>query len=307
MYVDPASVIADDSDVLNLSKWYRYDGGKSVPSPALIDQVSRRVPGLKFRVRHPVFACLRDGELSESHRRRLRAEMPSHWHQALKDLRKAGTERFRLGRDLVALANLGRLDFLDALYLFSEQLTAARKEKDHEREGAIITVLYVLPLLYCDDIAIQLADAAKAFGAQSSLERFLLALDEGLALREGAGKAIQFPVFERCVAISLMYEWVLEFSRDNAYRRRAHVRRRFLASQLELQRGIPIAFGLVPCRPPGRGGAFGPTFYRPPVDERVWAWAWHTRAKNCRPWVASELEVQSMWKQLGKLGQRLKW
>jgi len=233
--------------------------------------------------------------------------MPSHWHQALKDLRKAGTERFRLGRDLVALASLGKLDFLDALYLFSEQLTAARKEKDHEREGAIITVLYVLPLLYCDDITIRLADDARAFGAQSFLERFLLALDEGLALREGAGKAIQFPVVERRIAISLMHKWVLEYGKHSAYRRRTHVRRRFLASQVEPQRGNPIAFALVPCRPPSRGAAFGHMFYLPPVDERVWAWAWHTRAKTCRPWGAHESEVQSIWKQLGKLGKRLKW
>lgn len=104
-----------------------------------------------------------------------------------------------------------------------------------------------------------------------------------------------------------MYRWVVEFGSDSAYRRRAHVRRRNLAQVFELQRRTPIAFGFVPCRPPGQDDPLGSEVFFPPVDERIWAWAWHTRAKHYSHWEVHQEEINSIWDQLGQLGQRLKW
>lgn len=295
--LDPKAVWQDAFGVSHHSKWYGYFKQRHVPGRALVQRIGSAVPELTFDIHHPIWSLLRKPTLSGSSLRRLRAQMPTQWHAALTSMRYSSVERLRMGREIVETALLDQCSYLDAVFLFDSLLRFAEQEQDNKRADALIAILYALPLIYCDDFMFQSFTTLDTDEQWGNGHQILAVFDTALGLDGVRGRQIRFPHEQRLLALWAQHCAVnLHRRQHRRALRDAASLRRFLAQKLELQLCGPTALSKSAFRPACSSNVFAKEAFTPPIDERLWRWAWETKSTGFWRLESNRREIEQVWK-----------
>ena len=140
-------VSGDDESALRV--WYSRARGGRRPRRETLAMVQRSIPGLKLDIHHPMLTWLGTPDLNPRSVRRLKTQMPTHWHQALDMLISTPTDHVQASPKLVSHLGLDRFGYLDSMMLFAADrcLSSATVE----RRRMLEQILWLLPVLYPDD------------------------------------------------------------------------------------------------------------------------------------------------------------